>query len=221
MPVLFDANLSVREFGSGLFNVSELTEWAKKNRLYLLTEPPFDGFEFVQVESLLCAIERRITGLTHEQAGIEVARQPDLASDPMATVAPGWLLMANAAHYWRGKLGDAVKAGSLRIFDFATLRPIDVGPAPTAAVVTQAAPAVRVPAGLPENPTQRRAALLAMFREAGGKRQGENGKKGTRGALTRVVEKTGIDKDTLGAMLDKGIEEKRRGAFFAELAAKP
>lgn len=70
---------------------------------------------------------------------------------------------------------------------------------------------------LPEEPIAKRARLLEMFRERGGKRPSEGGKKGIWGALTRVVEGTGIDKDTLGAMLDKAIVEKRQADAFAQL----
>lgn len=66
------------------------------------------------------------------------------------------------------------------------------------------------PTKLPDDKLQKRASVLELFREAGGKRPHEGGKKGTRGALARVSEKTGIDKDTLGPMLDKAIEEKRQ-----------
>jgi hypothetical protein len=73
---------------------------------------------------------------------------------------------------------------------------------------------------LPAEPVQKRARLLELFRELGGKRANEGGKAGTRGALTRLVEATGIDKDTLGAMLDKAIHEKRAIDSFAQLTAK-
>lgn len=70
-------------------------------------------------------------------------------------------------------------------------------------------------------PLQRRQTLLAMFRAEEGRRPSEGGKKGKRGALQRVVERTGIDKDTLGALLDKAIVEKRSADAFAQLAANP
>ena len=76
------------------------------------------------------------------------------------------------------------------------------------------------PAGLLDDPMQRRASLLALFREEGGKRKKvEKGNAGKRGALARVVEQSGIDKDTLGAMLDKAIEEKRHADAYAQLTA--
>ena len=84
---------------------------------------------------------------------------------------------------------------------------------------TQAAPAKGEPSGLPDDPMKKRAALLEWFRAEDGKRQGESGKKGKRGALQRVVEKSGIDKDSLGEMLDKAIEEKRGADLFAQLTA--
>ena len=71
------------------------------------------------------------------------------------------------------------------------------------------------------DPIKRRRDVLEMFRAAGGKRPKEGRSKGTRGALQRVVEQTGIDKDTLAKMLDKAIEEKRGTDRFAQLTAKP
>ena len=93
--------------------------------------------------------------------------------------------------------------------------------APTAAEpvpVTDEAPPVS--GALPDNQMQRRRTCLDWFRAEGGKRPSENGKPGKRGALQRVVEKSGIDKDTLGAMLDKAIDEKRSADAFAQLTAK-
>ena len=89
--------------------------------------------------------------------------------------------------------------------------------APTAPA--EPVPAKRKFAGLPDDPLQKRSKLLEWFRAAGGKRPKEGGRGGTRGALTRVVEKSGIDKDTLGSMLDKAIDEKRASDGFAQLTA--
>ncbi len=74
--------------------------------------------------------------------------------------------------------------------------------------------------GLPDDPAQKRRKLLEWFRDAGGKRPQEGARGGKRGALTRVVEKSGIDKDTLGSMLDKAIDEKRRSDSLKQLTAK-
>ena len=73
---------------------------------------------------------------------------------------------------------------------------------------------------LPDDPMQRRRTCLDWFRAEDGKRPKEAGKRGKRGALQRVVEKSGIDKDTLGAMLDKAVDEKRNADVFAQLTAK-
>lgn len=73
---------------------------------------------------------------------------------------------------------------------------------------------------LPDDPMQRRRTCLDWFRAEDGKRPKEAGKRGKRGALQRVVEKSGIDKDTLGAMLDKAVDEKRNADAFAQLTAK-
>ena len=66
----------------------------------------------------------------------------------------------------------------------------------------------------------KRAALLARFREFGGKRPCEGGKKGKHGALAALERETKIDDKNLGQMLDKAIEDKRGADAFAQLAQK-
>ena len=63
-PILFHPELVNREFGSHLLPVSKLTEWAKKQGLEVTTQPPIEGFQFVQVEAFLCSIERAAMGHT-------------------------------------------------------------------------------------------------------------------------------------------------------------
>lgn len=57
-PILFHPDLADREFGSHLLSVPKLTEWAAKQGLELVAQPPIERFQFVQVEAFLCAIER-------------------------------------------------------------------------------------------------------------------------------------------------------------------
>jgi hypothetical protein len=64
---------------------------------------------------------------------------------------------------------------------------------------------------------ERRKALLAEFRALEGKRPTEAGKKGKHGALAALVRKSGVDKDTLAAQLDKAIEEKKGADAWAQL----
>jgi hypothetical protein len=72
------------------------------------------------------------------------------------------------------------------------------------------------------DPVQHRMDLLKDFRALGGKRPKEGGNKGMHGALANLVRSTRIDKKTLGAKLDKAIEEERRRAAFPTIrTAKP
>ena len=97
--------------------------------------------------------------------------------------------------------------------------------APTAALVAEHGAAPPPPTTL--NPAAgnattawtplRRADLLKEFRALEGKRPSEPGKKGKRGALMELVRETAVDKDTLGAQLDKAIEEKKAADMWAQL----
>jgi hypothetical protein len=140
MTTLFDSRLSVRDFGSDLLHVGDLQEWAKSKRLQLQTTPAIDGFEFVQVEALLCAIERPMQDLTPEQAAEIVLNHPVLKNDPAVTRYPDdvdpttcrWLLGANAHKRWRDLLSVAIQSHELALLDFASKLPIDTAPAQTA-----------------------------------------------------------------------------------------
>lgn len=85
-----------------------------------------------------------------------------------------------------------------------------------APLATEAAPRTDA-SSLPSDPKQKRARLLEVFRELGGKRPSEQGKKGTRGALAALERSTGINDKNLGEMLDKAIEEQRATALWATL----
>ena len=66
----------------------------------------------------------------------------------------------------------------------------------------------------------KRAALLVRFRELGGKRPCEGGKKGKHGALAALERETKINDKNLGQMLDKAIKDKRGADAFAQLVQK-
>ena len=82
-PILFHPDLVDREFGSHLIAVSKLTDWAAKRGLEVDTQPPIGGFQFVQVEAFLCAIERAARESTRDeqQAAAIVQATPHLAHD--------------------------------------------------------------------------------------------------------------------------------------------
>ena len=139
---LFDSGLSVREFKTHLLNVPDLLEWAKSKRLHLRTTPPLDGYEFVHIETLLCAIERHAMSLTHEQAHDIVANDPALQArmfaglglergefDSYLTESPAWLVQADAHSQWRKIFTAAIQAGELVPLEFGSKLPIDAAPA--------------------------------------------------------------------------------------------
>jgi len=131
--MLYHAELSDREFGSTLLRVDALQAWAKSNGLYLATTPSLDGFEFVQVEALLAAIERHLANLTPDQALQIVLNTPALLADPAISRYPNdidpvtcrWLIGANAHNQWRKTVSVAISAGDLTLLDFASRLPID------------------------------------------------------------------------------------------------
>ena len=131
-------------------------------------------------------------------------------------------MLSDAVHYatqkeWSGLPPELVAMATVPPDTTPRGAKADPESAPTAPA--EPVPAKRKFAGLPDDPLQKRSKLLEWFRAAGGKRPKEGGRGGTRGALTRVVEKSGIDKDTLGSMLDKAIDEKRASDGFAQLTA--
>jgi hypothetical protein len=140
MTTLFHAELSEREFSSHLLHVGDLMQWAKAKRLHLRTSPALDGFEFVQAEALLCAIERTMQDLTPAQAVEIVKADPALMADPAISRYPDdidpitarWLLGANGHQKWRVLLSGAIQSHELTLLDFASKLPIDTAPAQTA-----------------------------------------------------------------------------------------
>ena len=134
-PILFHPDLVDREFGSHLIAVPKLTEWAAKHGLEVVTQPPIGGFQFVQVEAFLCAIERAARESTRDeqQAAAIVQATPHLAQDRAAEVAPRWLVGADAHMQWRRLLERAVEGGELALLHFGSKLPIQASAKPEAA----------------------------------------------------------------------------------------
>ena len=143
-PILFHPELVNREFGSHLLPVSKLTEWAKKQGLEVTTQPPIEGFQFVQVEAFLCSIERAAMGHTPApMAAAIVQATPHLANNRAADIAPRWLVGADAHQQWRRLLERAVEAGELALLHFGSKLPIQARPGhETPQAEPQAAPVV-------------------------------------------------------------------------------
>ena len=202
-PILCQPDWGDREFGSHLIAVSKLTDWAAKRGLEVDTQPPIGGFQFVQVEAFLCAIERAARESTRDeqQAAAIIQATPHLAHDRAAEVAPRWLVGADAHMQWRRLLERAVEAGELVLLHFGSKLPIEAPTEP------QTAPEVK------EKPQDRRARWLVMF-EAEEKR-------GKRGALTRLAKSEGVDRSNMGKDIHKARAERdtqrRAGGWTAQL----
>lgn len=209
---LFHAELVDREFGSALLPVADLLEWAKLKRLHLKTEPPIDGFEFVQVEALLCAIERPFQGLTHEQAEEIATADPALRGDRATRVCPAWLLGADAHLRWRKILMRATKAGELVLLDFLSKMPIEA--------MAKTAPVAQAP----EKPLQRTAAqdaaILAAIQQAGYDPvtlpKNAPGKPGVRAAIRQTLKESLLF--TGATVFDKAWERLRKRGEIADRA---
>ena len=77
MKVLFHEKLCGHEFGSSVLHTPTLLAWVASKSLYLQTVPPLDAYDFVQVEALLCAVERRAgQSSTPDEAVAIIAADP-------------------------------------------------------------------------------------------------------------------------------------------------
>ena len=123
---LFNSQLSDREFGSYLLHVPSLLNWAGVH--FPETHPQIDTYKFVQVEELLCAIERVFKSLTTEQALNILRSQPEHQLHPAVIHDNGqlarWLLGADAHLKWRKLIAGAVKTDELELLDFASKLPL-------------------------------------------------------------------------------------------------
>jgi hypothetical protein len=202
-PILFHPDLVDREFGSHLIAVSKLTDWAAKRGLEVDTQPPIGGFQFVQVEAFLCAIERAARESTRDeqQAAAIIQATPHLAHDRAAEVAPRWLVGADAHMQWRRLLERAVEAGELVLLHFGSKLPIEAPTEP------QTAPEVK------EKPQDRRARWLVMFEEEEAR--------APRGALQRLADREGVDRSNMKKDIDKARAardtERRAGGWASQL----
>lgn len=214
MTTLFHAELSDRDFASHLLHVGDLLEWIKSKRLHLKTTPPVNDFEFVQVEALLCAIERNANNLTTDQALEIVLNTPALKDYPIFQKYPNdidpttcrWLIGANAHKKWRELLTGAIAAHELTLLDFGSKLPIHTAPAQT----TTSAPVVAVGASTTPDPERR----LARLRELGGNATYKRGEWKITGILALVASEKSenrkrSDEKTIRADLKEAAENER------------
>ena len=125
MTTLFDDTLIGREFGSRLLSVARFRQWLAANRREVVTNPDLDGFQFVQVEALLCALERgAIENLSHEVAASIPTATP-MPDAKTADIASRWKVGADAHNQWRGLIQAAVQTGDLVLLHFSSKLPIE------------------------------------------------------------------------------------------------
>ena len=201
--VLFHSGIVDHDFGSHLLSVAKLTAWAQTKDLELVTLPPIDGFRFVQVEALLCAIERAVSSSTkdHEAAAI-VQFTPNLAQDRAAEIAPLWLVGADAHHQWRSLIKQAVQAGELSLLNYGSKLPIKETDTQLQAVQTlpadtEAAPAGTVTVWTPERKADARKMLDKLRSQ------------GVRDFARRTAEYFNVSTTRLNTVLGKGKPQKK------------
>jgi hypothetical protein len=190
-----------REFGSYLLSVPKLTEWAAKQGLEVVTHPPIGGFQFVQVEAFLCAIERAARESTRDeqQAAAIVQATPHLAQDRAAEVAPRWLVGADAHMQWRRLLERAVEAGELALLHFGSKLPVEARTEPQAAPVEadSASDAPDTSKGTPPKLTEvDKAEILRLYNRGRGASVNAMAKQFnvSRPTIEKVLQRAGIKK---------------------------
>ena len=128
---LFDQALIKRPFKSHVLDIGKLNQWAHAKGLSLATDQPLDGHQFVQVEWLLCSVERAaIRGIGHgmAQAYVEVDMPELMDLDDDGETAKElrlWQLGAQAHYAWRTLIETAVADGELALLHFGSKLPID------------------------------------------------------------------------------------------------
>lgn len=127
MQILTDKHLFERELGNYMLSVPDLLEWAKSRGYFLRTIPELDGYDMVQVESLLCAIQRAAEPSLDDAMDM-VAANPRLAGHRMADDShlSRWLVGAEAQRQWREIITKAIADDELRVFDAVSLLPTSI-----------------------------------------------------------------------------------------------
>lgn len=134
MTTLFNKYLCEREFGSAVLHIETFQKWAVAKGLHLRTVPALGEYEFAQVESLLCAIERGAAPQTPEDARAIIDSKPELAGHTVAVRFPEpdhshvWLVGADAHLQWRKLIERAIDACELQLLDGASYLPVSSRP---------------------------------------------------------------------------------------------
>lgn len=126
MKIMSHEHLHCREFGSSLFSVEDFFKWLHENNLRILTDPDIKNLEFIQIEGLLCAIERAAGRVERDEALEIVKNDPSLINHRMAEINPSWLVGAESHRKWRVRINEAVSAGELVPLDYGSKLPIEL-----------------------------------------------------------------------------------------------
>jgi len=121
--VLYHAEIVDREHGSDLLSVPELQAWLTSKKLHMQTAPAIQGFEFIQIEALLCAVERPFHTMAHEDAAALAEINPRVQADPRLVAVARWVLASDAHSAWRKRIDAAIAAKELTPLDFASKLP--------------------------------------------------------------------------------------------------
>lgn len=123
MKTLLHADLIVRDFGMAAVRVDDLLRWTKTIGATLpATVPDIQGFEMAHLETLLCAIESAVPGMT-DSAVIEIAASIPCDAKLRAMIDEGdaqlarWLVGANVHLQWRQRLQRGIAVGDLQPVD--------------------------------------------------------------------------------------------------------
>lgn len=128
---LFNGSLCAREFGRAAVRVADLLAWATKvGAVFPVTSPDVATFQAVQIEALLCTMERGVSDMPAKSA---IHASEDFECDPRlraminegdATTAR-WVIGSRIHERWRKRIEAALEAGELRAFDALTGEPIE------------------------------------------------------------------------------------------------
>ncbi|MGT2458789.1 hypothetical protein ACU4GI_38955 [Cupriavidus basilensis] len=126
MTTQLHEGLIAREFKDAVLSIAAFKAWLKARHLEIGLQPELADQGFIQVESLLCAIERAARQeYTREQARAIVATRPayarqalaalpsDHAAELESVLEPTWLVGAEAHRAWREQLHQAIARGEL------------------------------------------------------------------------------------------------------------
>lgn len=120
---LFNEKLIAREFGSHLFSVNDLLQWAKSKNLHPPNIALLEEYEFVQVECFLFEIYKRAVNVTPSETLAIILASNIESKHPLAIEQPAYFLGGDAEVAWRKTVKESIESGELVILDFGSKLP--------------------------------------------------------------------------------------------------